>query len=561
MRKPLLLVLVALLLSTTAHAGNNTSDLPAVPTIAALRLNSFPTPTLYVQGFRSLNDGGQGPVNYDASDSTTADNSCTVYVDAAGHRYKRDTQGQGVNFFWCGAYGDNSHDDTTALQAALTVASAATNPGVYGVNSPAAGSSSAFCGTGYFKVSGTLTLTGFISLVGQGNTTDGAGCRIKQVTAGIPLLQVAAGSDGNSASIYLHGIDLIAGASSETPGTALFYVPATVASVNSIYIDHVWFQTPEDLAVRIDGGDDIQITDNTFDVSAFHAISLGSAGKQVSNVRIVGNDFFDIRAGVVELNNAIDWTFAHNTVFGAVGGTQIPFVIDALTTNPVNAKNGTITGNVVSRANSLIQANSAAQNLAITGNAAVLATAPLILVGGGSAALASLTVTGNALDGAAGTGVGIIDIPATFGIVNSTISGNAITCNDGGSSDFGIHSPATAADHNHIWANAYGGCTTNLSVHSQPMNGVDDGTASGTLAPGTISAGAQFTSSLTVPGALPNQECQTVLPQTGLPAGIVTFCFVSNTNTITLVEQNVTAGGIAVSSHQLIARVRSASSY
>jgi len=98
-----------------------------VSTVAALRaLSVVHDGTASLEGYSARGDGGGGALHYDAGDRTTADNGCTVFVDAAGHRWKRTLIG---DYFpeWCGAKGGAS-DDTAALQAVLITIQTAGKP-------------------------------------------------------------------------------------------------------------------------------------------------------------------------------------------------------------------------------------------------------------------------------------------------------------------------------------------------------------------------------------------------------------------------------------------------
>jgi hypothetical protein len=92
--------------------------------IATLRLANWGAGAIPPQVILKTNyvagDGG-GLFRYDAGDTTTADNGGTVIVDAAGLRWKRQYAGP-LNAKWFGARGDNSTNDTTALQNALNAA-------------------------------------------------------------------------------------------------------------------------------------------------------------------------------------------------------------------------------------------------------------------------------------------------------------------------------------------------------------------------------------------------------------------------------------------------------
>lgn len=91
----------------------------AVATIAALRaVGSTGRPYVQVAGYHAAGDGGGGLYRLDAADTTTADNGGTVIVSSAGGRWKLCHQGV-VSVRQFGARGDDSTDDTAAINAAL----------------------------------------------------------------------------------------------------------------------------------------------------------------------------------------------------------------------------------------------------------------------------------------------------------------------------------------------------------------------------------------------------------------------------------------------------------
>lgn len=124
-----------------------------LPSIAALRslslLNDATATTYSVQQYctagqgtcTATNNKGGGIFNFNPSDTTTADNGCTIFVDTADRRWYRLYSGL-LNAQACGAQGDGSTDDTTAIQAALALG------GVYLPGTSA-----------YYKVSATLTMS------------------------------------------------------------------------------------------------------------------------------------------------------------------------------------------------------------------------------------------------------------------------------------------------------------------------------------------------------------------------------------------------------------------
>lgn len=92
------------------------TDNMGVTSIAALRAATLTnTQIVTVAGYYTPGDGGGGQFIQVPSDTTSADNSCTIIRDAAGNRFYR-TSSQTtnrINVRWCGA----KADDTTAQQS------------------------------------------------------------------------------------------------------------------------------------------------------------------------------------------------------------------------------------------------------------------------------------------------------------------------------------------------------------------------------------------------------------------------------------------------------------
>ena len=71
-------------------SGSTTTSLSVITNITALRaLTTIPSSAVYVEGYATLADGGEGIFEYNSTDLTTADNGWTVIVDAVGHRWYR----------------------------------------------------------------------------------------------------------------------------------------------------------------------------------------------------------------------------------------------------------------------------------------------------------------------------------------------------------------------------------------------------------------------------------------------------------------------------------------
>lgn len=94
-----------------------------VANIATFRSNTNTDSLIFLEGYTTTSDGGDGFFQYIPTDTTSADNGGTIIVDAGGRRYYRSFAGD-VNIQWFSARGDGSTNDTTSIQAADTYARA-----------------------------------------------------------------------------------------------------------------------------------------------------------------------------------------------------------------------------------------------------------------------------------------------------------------------------------------------------------------------------------------------------------------------------------------------------
>lgn len=104
---------------------------------ASLRSVTANILSVYVTGYlaTSAPSGIAGLFVRDDSDTSSADNGGTIIVASNGKRWKRAFSGP-VFLDWFGAYGDHTHDDTAAIQAAI---SATTKSGGFGTVALTAG--------------------------------------------------------------------------------------------------------------------------------------------------------------------------------------------------------------------------------------------------------------------------------------------------------------------------------------------------------------------------------------------------------------------------------------
>jgi parallel beta-helix repeat protein len=104
--------------------GTTTGLTPYAPTLATIAaLNAATSATLpqsqvIIAGFSTAGDAGAGLFNIGA---TTTANGCTIFNDASGRSWYRQTTGNVTNVRWCGAKGDGSTNDTTAFVNAVAV--------------------------------------------------------------------------------------------------------------------------------------------------------------------------------------------------------------------------------------------------------------------------------------------------------------------------------------------------------------------------------------------------------------------------------------------------------
>lgn len=119
--------------------GPGTGEVPCVTvvTLAEMRTSLTPDPAQVI----FVKDRGQeGIFYYDSTDTTTPDDNGLTIVSTGGARFKRSVA-EALNVKWFGAKGDDSADDTLAVQTAVTVAqhtgkSVYAPAGIYLISSP-----------------------------------------------------------------------------------------------------------------------------------------------------------------------------------------------------------------------------------------------------------------------------------------------------------------------------------------------------------------------------------------------------------------------------------------
>src|SRR5208282_798336 len=132
-----------------------------VTNIASLRNfdGGAASPVVWIEGYYTLADGGEGMFVYNPNDITSTDNGGTIIIDAANHRYYREYGKMPFNICWFGADVTGVLDSSTALNSALAALPS--------------GGGQIFFPPGQFKFNSAITYTipsGFfsVSFVGSG---------------------------------------------------------------------------------------------------------------------------------------------------------------------------------------------------------------------------------------------------------------------------------------------------------------------------------------------------------------------------------------------------------
>jgi len=121
---------------------------------------------IYVLGYAAAGDGGGGMFRYDLASAVTPDNGTIVSPNSGSGRWKRHIAGS-INVKWFGAKGDQTTDDTAAIQAAVNVA-VANNAAVYFPKSTGP--------DGLYLITSTISVSGRCRIFGDGMNISGIFC-------------------------------------------------------------------------------------------------------------------------------------------------------------------------------------------------------------------------------------------------------------------------------------------------------------------------------------------------------------------------------------------------
>jgi hypothetical protein len=305
-----------------------------------------------------------------------------------------------VNVLDFGAVGDGVTDDTAAIQAAINYVQ--NNMTLNVSNGPYTGPQTLYFPDGYFKTTAPLLITKAISIVGSKSSEFSTGARLFSTTSG-DLLRFTPAGGGISFSVERMNLF------STVAGTGhLINVVDGSPGYNSWRVKDCCFQNPQQMAIRATG-DDIQILNNTFDVSGYsgNCIQLGSntAGDVASNVRIIGNNFFNITVHCILIYNAQGAVISNNIVSQPNSSTSSVAFVDAQDSSAALCYGINIVGNEIYKARRIFAA-SAAVNCNFVGNLAFDCG-----IGGPetynalefSNTCSNITISGNSINGSYGT--------------------------------------------------------------------------------------------------------------------------------------------------------------
>lgn len=114
-------------------SGVTTASLtPSLTNIAALRVatnHTLPNSTVWVQGFSSPVDGGEGIFTYISTDVTSSDNGGSIIVDTSSRRWYRNTAGDPLNASWFGCNSTTPDCTSAFLNAFNTLITSAKGGG------------------------------------------------------------------------------------------------------------------------------------------------------------------------------------------------------------------------------------------------------------------------------------------------------------------------------------------------------------------------------------------------------------------------------------------------
>lgn len=180
---------------------------------------------LYLQGYYTPGDGGEGMFLHNSSD-TTSDDKGTIIPDGDGNRWYRQTEGRPYSIKWFGAKGDGTTNDRSAIQEAIVTVQRLPFGGT--VWFPA----------GNYRINESLDLTAPVTLLGAGNKTINGATRIVPTSMDFHVIRALNVNYG----IVIRGID-IGGLSPPAQGfggAAIYLYQCQRVDIEDVNVYHLW---------------------------------------------------------------------------------------------------------------------------------------------------------------------------------------------------------------------------------------------------------------------------------------------------------------------------------
>ena len=311
MNKSLLIFCSFMAMGFSVLAQSTPATVYVVASVPALRVGNFTSyPNLRLTGWNTLADGGEGDLVLDPSDTSTADNSCTVYVDSVGNRFKRMMENNAkneINLYQCGAYGDGTHSDTAAIKNAINAVAAVGVP--YGGNF-----GRIKCPAGVFLTSGNIIPAGQrIELVGE-HVSGVAGCEIKASSTSIDVLTV------NADAFKMDDV-WIFGGNAVGAGNCLVLGSSSL-TLNDTTISNSWVSNCSNAGISIINAQGVFINNTTVEISYTFGILASLTGSNIAqHITINGSTFYG-NATAISIAGTGTGSSAKASAWNITGGTS-----------------------------------------------------------------------------------------------------------------------------------------------------------------------------------------------------------------------------------------------
>ena len=201
--------------------------LTSIRSVSALRAaTSLATDQpLYLQGYYTPGDGGEGMFLCNSSD-TTSDDKGTIIPDGDGNRWYRQTDGRPYSVKWFGATGDGATNDRAAIQDAIVTVQQLPFGGTV------------WFPVGNYRIREPLYITAAVTLVGAGNKTINGATRIVPTFMDLHAIQALNVNYG----IVIRGIDIGPGSSppSGFGGAAIYLYQCQRVDIDDVNIYNLW---------------------------------------------------------------------------------------------------------------------------------------------------------------------------------------------------------------------------------------------------------------------------------------------------------------------------------